>query len=251
MVLDEAKRRGIDVVTLAIEGAADPELAQKGGQVHTIGIGQLSKCVRILRDAGVSRAIMAGRVRHVSAFQVLRPDRLTLRVLSRLSSRSTDEMLKSLADVLGEEGIELLDSTLLLRPHMATKGPMTRRRPSKNEREDFEFGISLARGLAELDIGQTVIVKSKAVVAAEAMEGTDAAIRRAGDIVEGPLTVVKVARPSQDMRFDVPVIGPNTIESMAACSASAIGLETGRVLLLERDALLEMANERSIAVVGV
>lgn len=252
IVLDEAARHGIEVVTLAIEGEADPELAKKAaGPFHTIGIGQLSKCVRIFGDAGISRAIMAGRVRHVSAFHILRPDRLTLKVLSRLSSRSTDEMLKTLAEVLGEEGVELVDSTLLLRSHLMTKGPMTKRGPNKRERLDFVFGVEMARGLAELDIGQTVIVKNKTVVAAEAMEGTDAAVLRAGDVVEGPLTVVKVARPQQDMRFDVPVIGPTTIDSMTASGATALGLETGRVLLLEREALLRNADERAITVVGI
>lgn len=252
MVLDEAARRGIEVVTLAIEGEADPGLADKAaGPFHTIGIGQLSKCVRIFREAGISRAIMAGRVRHVSAFQILRPDRLTLKVLSRLSSRSTDEMLRTLADVLGEEGVELVDSTLLLRSHLSSEGPMTKRGPRKREREDFEFGVEMARGLAELDIGQTVVVKAKTVVAVEAMEGTDGAIRRAGELVDGPLTVVKVARPRQDMRFDVPVIGPTTIDSMAASGATALGLEIGRVLLLEREALLRNADERSITVVGI
>jgi len=252
MVLDEAARRGIEVVTLAIKGEADPALAQKAsGQFHTIGIGQLSKCVRIFRDAGISRAIMAGRVRHISAFQILRPDRLTLKVLARLSSRGTDEMLSTLADVLGEEGVELVDSTLLLRSHLTKEGPMTKRGPDKRERADFDFGVKMARGLAGLDIGQIVIVKAKSVVAVEAMEGTDAAIRRAGDVVDGPLTVVKVARPRQDMRFDVPVIGPTTIDSMVAAGATALGLEIGRVLLLEREVLLRNADERGITVVGI
>jgi len=250
MVLEEAKRRGISVTTVAIEGEADSSLEREGDGVHWLGIGDVSRCLRVFREAGVSQAIMAGRVRHVRAFQILKPDWLMLKVLSRLPARTTDAMLKTLADVLAEEGVELLDSTVLLGPFLAREGAMSRRKPTKDEIEDIEFGVIKARGLAALDVGQAVVIKGKSVVTAEAMEGTDAAIRRAPDVVDGPFVVVKVARPEQDMRFDVPVVGPNTIASMVDAGARALGLEAGRVLLLERDGLLRAADANGIAVYG-
>jgi DUF1009 family protein len=252
LVLEEARRLGLRVTTLLIEGEADPSLAPTPGpDFHWVGLGELSRAVRILRDAGVREAILAGRVKHAKAFEILKPDRLTLRVLTRLRSRSTEAMLATVADVFGEEGIELLDSTVLLRQHLVLEGPMTRRKPGKEELESLRFGLRMARGLSSLDIGQTVVVKRKAVVAAEAMEGTDRAIRRAAEVAEGPFVVVKVARPRQDMRFDVPVVGPGTIDSMEAAGASLLGLEAGRVLLLESEMLLRRAESRGIAVYGL
>lgn len=250
MIAAEAKRLGVSVVALGVEGEADRALEDECDSFQWIGIGQVSRCVRAFREAGVSQAIMAGRVRHVRVFQILKPDRLMLKVLSRLPSRSTDAMLKTLADVLSEEGIELIDSTTLLTSYMSAAGTMTKRAPSKDEHEDIGFGVARARGLAALDIGQTVVVKRKAVVAAEAMEGTDETIRRAGNVVKGPHVVVKVARPHQDMRFDVPVVGPTTIDSMVEAGASVLALEAGRVLLVERDEILARADEHRIAVHG-
>ena len=239
-------------MTVAVEGEADPALAaEAGGSFHPVGVAEVSRCVRVFHDAGVSRAIMAGRVRHARAFDILKADRLMLKVLSRLRSRTTDAMLRALADVLAEEGVKLMDSTILLAPHLATEGAMTKRRPGKNDLENVRFGLAQARGLAALDIGQTVVVKAKSVVAAEAMEGSDAAIRRAREVVPGPFVVVKVARPAQDMRFDVPVVGPRTVESMVEAGANVLGLEAGRVLLLERDELLKSADANGIAVYGL
>ena len=187
----------------------------------------------------------------MKAFDIVRPDRLTLKVLSRIRSRSTEAMLRAVADVLGEEGIALLDSTLLLRRHLAAEGPLTKRKPSKDDLESLRFGLEMARGLSSLDIGQTVVVKRMAVVAAEAMEGTDRAIHRAAETARGPFVVVKVARPRQDMRFDVPVVGPGTIDSMEAAGATVLGLEADRVLLLEREELLRRAEAAGIAVYGL
>jgi len=252
MVLEQARERSIEVVTVAIEGEADRSIESVSkNPVEWITIGQMARCVRVFRDAGISEAVMAGRVRHVRAFQLLSPDRLMLKVLRRLPSRSTDAMLKTIASVLEEEGVTLLDSTALLVPFLADEGAMTKRRPRKDELVDMEFGLSKARGLAALDIGQTVVVKRKSVVVAEAMEGSDAAIRRAAEITEGPFAVVKVARPDQDFRFDVPVIGPTTIENMASVGATVVGVEAGRVLLVERDTVLERANREGIAVYGL
>ena len=239
------------MTALLVEGEADPALADAAERFHWVALGELSRSVRLFREAGVKEAILAGRVRHARAFDILKPDLLTLKVLARLRSRSTEAMLLAVAEVLGEEGIELLDSTLLLRRHLAAEGPMTRREPSKDEMESVRFGMEKARGLASLDVGQTVIVKRMAVVAAEAMEGSDRAIRRAAEITEGPFVVIKVARPRQDMRFDVPVVGPNTIDSMHAAGASVLALEAGRVLLLDREELLALAEARGIAVHGV
>ncbi|MGH9321101.1 MAG: LpxI family protein [Vicinamibacteria bacterium] len=252
LVLQEARRLGIRVVALLIEGEADPALAPAGEpDFHWVGLGDLSRSVGILRSAGVSRAILAGRVKHVKAFDILKPDLLTLKALARFPSRAPGAMLGIVADIFAEEGIELLDSTILLREQMAAEGAMTRRKPSTEELASLELGFEMARGLAALDIGQTVVLKRMAVVAAEAMEGTDSTIRRAPEITEGPFVVVKVARPRQDMRFDVPVVGPSTIDFMSAAGASVLGLETGRVLLLEREELLKRAEAARVAVFGV
>ncbi|HXV64752.1 MAG TPA: UDP-2,3-diacylglucosamine diphosphatase LpxI [Vicinamibacteria bacterium] len=252
LVLEEARRLGIRTVTLGVERAADPQLEQAQGEdFHWVGLGELSRSVRIFREANVAEAIMAGRVRHARAFDILRPDRLMLRVLSRIQARTTQAMLETVADVLAGEGIELIDSTSLLREHLAISGPMAGPPPSKKELESIGFGAKMARGLAELDIGQTVVVKENAVVAAEAMEGTDRTIRRAKELATGPFVVVKVARPRQDMRFDVPVVGPGTLDSMSESNATALALESGRVLLLDRDEFLPRAESKGIAVYGV
>ena len=250
MVVTEARRQGISLVTLGIEGEADEALETECDEFQWIGIGQISRCVKAFQAAGISQAIMAGRVRHVRVFQLLKPDRLMLKVLSRLPSRTTEAMLKTLADVLAEEGVELIDSTTLLTRFLASDGAMTKQNPNQEEIDDIEFGSRQARGLAALDIGQTVVIKRKSVVAAEAMEGTDETVRRAGGVVKGPLVVVKVARPGQDMRFDVPVVGPTTIDYMVDAGASVLALEAGRVLLVDRDELLGKADEHRIAVYG-
>ncbi len=252
LVLEEARRLSIPVTAILIEGEADPSLTSVAGSgFHWVGLGELSRTVRVLREAGVREAILAGRVKHAKAFDIVRPDLLTLKVLTRLRSRSTEALLVTVADVLGEEGIEILDSTILLRRCLANEGAMTKRRPSKEDLASLRFGIEMARGLASLDIGQTVVVKRMAVVAAEAMEGTDRAIRRAAEVTDGPFVVVKVARPRQDVRFDVPVVGPGTIDSMEAAGASLLGLEAERVLLLDREELLRGADERGIGVYGL
>ncbi len=250
LVLDEARRRGFEVVALAIEGEADSRIEDHGATVHWIGLGEVSRCIKLFKKAGVSRAIMAGQVRHKKIFRFLRPDPGLLRVLSRMKSRNTDAILGAVADVLAEEGIHLLDSTSLLRALVATEGVLGKRKPSSEEKKDIAFGLRMAREMARLDIGQTVVVRGGAVVAVEAMEGTDETIRRAGGIVSGGLTVAKVARPSQDMRFDVPVVGPRTIEVMAQAGCAVLVLQAEKSLLLERETLIEKANHAKIVVVG-
>ncbi len=254
LILEEASRRRISVVTLAIKGEAHPDIDKFADPLHWIGLGELSRAVRIFRESGASRAIMAGQVKHKKVFQLLRPDRLLIKVLTRLKTRNTDAILKAVADVLEEEGIHLLDSTVLLTALLAEPGPMGRKSPSRNDEENIAFGFLMAKEIARLDIGQTVVVKSKAVVAVEAMEGTDETIRRAGEIMSnsrGDLAVVKVARPSQDMRFDVPVVGPQTIVTMSEVGASVLALESAKCLLLERSEILRLADEKGIAVTGI
>jgi DUF1009 family protein len=250
LVLDEARRRGVQVVALAIEGETDSRIEDRGATVHWIGLGEVSRCIELFKKAGVSQAIMAGQVKHKKIFRSLRPDPALIRVLSRMKSRNTDAILGAVADVLAEEGIHLLDSTSLLRPLVATPGVLGSRKPSSDEEKDIEFGLRMARELARLDIGQTVVVKGGAVVAAEAMEGTDETIRRAGGIVSGGLTVAKVARPSQDMRFDVPVVGPRTIDVMVEVGCSVLAVQAEKSLLLEREALIGKADDGGIVVFG-
>ena len=250
LVLDEARRRGFEVVALAIEGEADSRIEDHGAIVHWIGFGEVSRCIKLFKKAGVSRAIMAGQVRHKKIFRFLRPDPGLLRVLSRMKSRNTDAILSAVADVLAEEGIHLLDSTSLLRALVATEGVLGKQKPSSEEKKDIAFGLRIAREMARLHIGQTVVVRGGAVVAVEAMEGTDETIRRAAGIVSGGLTVAKVARPSQDMRFDVPVVGPRTIEVMADLGCAVLALQAEKSLLLERETLIEKANDAKIVVIG-
>ncbi len=259
LVLAEARRRAVPVVTIAIRGETDPGIEDLSGQetsgaFHWVSLGQLSLAVRLLKKAGVSRAVMAGQVKHKQIFRALRPDPLLLRVLARASTRNTDAILSAVAEILEEEGIQLMDSTTFLASLLASAGSLSKRAPNREERGNIDFGFQMARELARLDIGQTVVVKAKAVVAAEAMEGTDETILRAGAIASsspGALTVVKVARPLQDMRFDVPVIGIRTIDVMVSAGASALAVEAGKTLLLDRDELIERANGAAISVFGV
>jgi DUF1009 family protein len=254
LVLEEAKRRGIPVVTIAVKGEADPRIEGAADELYWVSLGELGRCTRHLKEGGAHRAIMAGRVEHTRVFGLIRPDPLLFKVLSRLKTRNTDAILKAVADVLAEEGIHLIDSTTFLTALITTEGRLGKRSPTREEKDNIAFGFRMAKELARLDIGQTVVIKEKAVVAVEAMEGTDETIRRAGRIVgssPGGLTVVKVARPSQDMRFDVPVVGPRTIETMSRTGASALALEAGKSLLLEREKLLQQADDNGICVYGI
>lgn len=251
LVAEEARRRGLAVVAVAIEGEADSRIESSGAEVHWVALGEVSRALAALKQAGVTEAIMAGQVKHPKVFGFLRPDPALLRVLGRLSGRNTQAVLTALSEVMAEEGITLLDSTAFLTPLIATPGVLGRRRPTSEERDDLLFGFRMAREVARLDIGQSVVVKSRAVVAVEAMEGTDEAVRRAAGLVGSGLTIVKVARPQQDMRFDVPVVGVRTIEVMAIAGATALAVEAGKTLLLDREALLARADEAGISVCGL
>ena len=213
-------------------------------------IGQLGRAIELMRAAGVTQAVMAGQVKHTSIFSGAMPDRLLLSVLLRLRSKNTDALISAIADVLRDHGIELLDSTSYLTPLLARPGVLTARPPTDEEREDFDFGYRMADQIAGLDIGQTIAVKSAAVVAVEAMEGTDEVIARAGRLAGPGARIVKVAKPHQDMRFDVPVVGLATIEAMRTAGATALSVDAGRALLLDGDEAIRAADAAGICIVG-
>jgi DUF1009 family protein len=254
LVLDAARAQGHDVTVIATKEEAFPELnaaaARHGAPIHWISIGHLGKCISLLKDAGATHAVMAGQVKHTRIFGGILPDLTFIAVLRQLTSRNTDGLIGAVAKVLHERGIELIDSTLLLQPLLARSGVLTRRSPDAEEQQDFEFGWRMADAIAALDIGQTVAVKHQAVVAVEAMEGTDEVIGRAGHLAGPGVRIVKVAKPRQDMRFDVPVIGFATIQAMRVAGASALAIDAGRTLVLDGDAVFASADEAGIAIVG-
>ena len=255
LVLEAAQRLGRDVTIVAIREEADPSIEQAAAStpavaVHWVSLGQLETCISVLRAAGVTEAIMAGQVRHSSLVAGVTPDPTLLSVLKRGPAKSTDALLSAIADVLGEHGITLLDSTAFLQTLLATAGTLTRREPTANESADFAFGYRIADAVAGFDAGQTVIVKDKAIVAIEAMEGTNEVIVRAGRLAGSGTCVVKVAKPNQDMRFDVPVVGVPTVEAMLRVGASALSVDAGKTLIVDGDAFVQAADEAGLSVVG-
>jgi UDP-2,3-diacylglucosamine hydrolase len=266
LLLDAARAQGLPVVVAAIREETDPEIdchaaADSGITVHWLSLGELSRLIETFRAAGVEKAVMAGQVKHKQIFSSIRPDWRLAKLLLNLRTRSTDVLLGAVAKVLGDEGIELISSTAFLQPLLAGEGVLAARPPDDEERKNIDYGLQVAHSLAAFDIGQTVVVAAQACVAVEAMEGTDATIERAGTLMrtlegdastlERKLTVVKVAKPNQDMRFDVPVIGKATIEAMIRASATCLSVEAGHTLLFDRDALLRNAADAGIAVVGM
>ena len=255
LVLDAARAQGHDVTIVAAKEEAFPELndaaARHGSSIHWVSVGHLGKCIALLQDARVTHAVMAGQVKHTKIFSAgIIPDLVFAGVLKHLVSRNTDGLIGAVANVLRDRGIELIDSTTLLTPLLAWPGVLTRRAPTEEEQKDFEFGYRMADAIAGLDIGQTIAVKHQAVVAVEAMEGTDEVIARAGHLAGPGVRVVKVAKPKQDMRFDVPVIGIATIEAMRVAGASALSIDAGRTLVLDGDAVIAAADDANIAIVG-
>lgn len=255
LVLDAARAQGYDVTIIAVKEETFPELAdaaaRHGAAMHWISLGQLGTCIRLLQEAGASRAVMAGQVKHTKLFAGwVMPDATLLSAIRKLASKNTDGLIGAVADVLRDHGIELVNSTALLEPLLARPGVLTRRAPTDEEQKDFEFGYRMADAIAGLDIGQTVAVKDRAVVAVEAMEGTDEAITRAGTLAGPGVRVVKVAKPKQDMRFDVPVVGVPTIDVMRAAGASALSIDAGRTLVIDGDAVFAAADEAGITIVG-
>jgi hypothetical protein len=255
LVLDAARSVGHDVTVVAIKEEALPDLAEAAARapraaLHWVSLGQLGRCISLLKEAGVTEAVMAGQVKHAKLFADIVPDLTLIGVLMRLKARNTDALISGVADVLREHGINLLDSTAFLAPLLARGGVLTRRAPTEDERADLEHGYRVADAVAGLDVGQTIAVKSGAVVAVEAMEGTDAVIARAGGLAGGGVRIVKVAKPNQDMRFDVPVVGVSTINAMAAVGATLLSVDAGKTLLIDGEAIIRAANEAGIAIVG-
>jgi DUF1009 family protein len=266
LLLDAARAQGFRVVVAAIKEETDPEINERarldpdGIRVHWLSLGELSKLIATFQREGVTQAVMAGQVKHKQIFSSIRPDWRLAKLLLNLRTRSTDMLLGAVAKVLEDEGITLISSTAYLEPMLAPAGVLTQRAPDATERGDIEYGLTVARGIAGFDLGQTVVIAAGACVAVEAMEGTDATIARAGALframedeastLERRLTVVKVAKPKQDMRFDVPVVGVPTIEAMLAAGATCLCIEAGRTLLFDRAAMVAAADAAGIAIVG-
>jgi DUF1009 family protein len=251
LVLEGAKRAGVSAAVAAIREETDPEIERFADSVTWVGIGQLGKMLRFFKAEGVDKAIMAGQVKHVRIFSRAIPDVRMLKMLLRLPRRNTDALIGAVAGELASEGIELIDSTYFLKDQVPPTGNLTKRKPDERERVDIEYGLEIANEIARLDLGQTIVVRERACVAIEAMEGTDAVIRRAGQLVRGRLTVIKIAKPDQDMRFDVPVVGLPTIESMIEAGATCLCLTAGKTLIFDREEMLALANRNKIAIVAV
>ncbi|MEW6127710.1 MAG: UDP-2,3-diacylglucosamine diphosphatase LpxI [Acidobacteriota bacterium] len=250
MVLEGAREQGIEIVVAAIKEETAAEVEQMAARVEWMSVGQLGKLLNFFKKENVTHAIMAGQVKHHQIFRLnALPDLRMVKLLARLATKNTDNLLGAVASELAGEGITLVDSTTFLDKYLAIEGAMTKRAPSKDELADIEFGLAIAREIARLDIGQTIAVKDRAVVAVEAMEGTDAVILRAGEITRGrPFVVVKVAKPNQDMRFDVPVIGIPTIETLKRAGATAIHVSAKKTLLFDKPELLNLAEKYRISV---
>jgi len=249
LVLQGARSRGIEMSVIAIREEASPALERAARRLHWVSLGELGRTIELLHQEGVQRAVMAGQVKHNKIFSSIRPDWRLAKVLLSLASKNTDSLIGAVAKVLEEEGIQLMNSTEFLGPLLPAAGVLTRRAPDQAESADIAYGRQVARQIAGLDLGQTVVIRDRACVAIEAMEGTDETIERAARIVGGQrLVVVKVSKPQQDMRFDVPVVGPKTIETMRRANATALAIDAGRTLLFEREALVRAADDAGIAI---
>ncbi len=252
LVLDAARVQGVEMVVAAIREEASPELESRTKSLYWLGLGELSRLIRIFKKEGVTRAVMAGQVKHNRIFSSIRPDWKLLQVLLSVPHKNTDSLIGGVARVLQQEGITLEDSTHFLQPLLASAGLLTRRKPNSEEQANIDYGRKIAGDLSGWDIGQTVVLADRACVAVEAMEGTDATIRRAAQLSGGkPLTVVKVSKPRQDMRFDVPVVGLSTIAVMQESGATALCVDAGKTLLFEREEMLGQANKAGISIVGM
>ncbi len=264
MVVEGARRAGVSLSVAAICEETDPKIEQEVERLTWVGVGQLGKMIRFFKGEGVEKAIMAGQVKHVQIFSRAIPDARMLKMLLKLPRRNTDSLIGAIAAELASEGIELIDSTCFLGDYLPDAGTITRREPSSAERADIEYGLDIARGIARLDLGQTIVVRGKACVAIEAMEGTDATVRRAGNLMRGdegtqdgirlssgPLTVLKLSKPDQDMRFDVPVVGVPTIETMVNAGATCLCISAGKTLMFDREEMISLANKNKIAIIAV
>lgn len=248
---DNARKLGYHVSAVAHEGETDPELANHVDRIHWIKIGQLNKLINAFKDDEVHQAVMLGGIKKTHVFTTVRPDFRTLALATRLALWKDDDILRELAKELEKEGITICESTFGLEGILAEEGTLTARKPSEKEWEDVRYGWDVAYDIGRLDIGQCVIVKDRMVVAVEAVEGTDEAIKRGGQLAKAGAVVVKRCKPQQDLRFDLPAVGPRTIDIMASVNASVLAVEAGRTILLDRDLMLEKAKAARIAVVGL
>ena len=264
MVLAGARRAGVALSVAAIREETDPSIEDEVERLTWVGIGQLGKMINFFKGEGVEKAIMAGQVKHLQIFSRAVPDARMLKMLLRLPRRNTNSLIGAVAAELASEGIDLIDSTYFLQDYLPTPGNLTNRKPNSAERADVEYGLEIAREMAALDLGQTIVVRGKACVAIEAMEGTDETIRRAGELLgggrqtrkrlrltSGALTVLKLSKPDQDMRFDVPVIGVPTIETMIAAGATCLCISAGKTLMFDRDEMIALANKNKLAILAV
>lgn len=250
LVIEGARKKGAELAVVAIREETDPRIETVADKCTWVGIGQLGKMISFFKNEGVTKAIMAGQVKHVQIFSGAMPDVRMLKMLWNLPKRNTDALIGGVADELAKEGIELIDSTYFVQDHLAPTGALTKREPTDIEQANIEYGLHIADEIARLDLGQTIVVRAKACVAIEAMEGTDATIERAGKLANGKLTVVKVAKPDQDMRFDVPVVGVPTIEAMIKAGATCLSVTAGKTLMFDREQMLKLADDNKICVVG-
>ena len=250
LVVDGAKAAGAALAVVAIKEETDPAIDRVADIVKWVGIGQLGKMIDFFKKNSVEKAMMAGQVKHVQIFSGSVPDLRMIRMLWNLPKRNTDSLIGGVAGEMAKEGIELIDSTHFIKDRLAPKGVMTRRAPDGTEAGNIEYGLHIASEIARLDLGQTIVVRAKACVAIEAMEGTDETILRAGNLARGKLTVVKVAKPDQDMRFDVPVIGVPTVENMIKAGATCLSVTAAKTLIFDREKMIALANKHKIAVIG-
>ena len=250
LVIDGARRAGAELCVVAIKEETDKRIDEVAEDVMWVGIGQLGKMISFFKDRGVTRAVMAGQVKHVQIFSGALPDVRMIKLLWNLPRRNTDALIGGVADEMAKEGIQLIDSTHFIQDSLAPDGVITKRKPDETELANIEYGLHIANEIGRLDLGQTIVVRASACVAIEAMEGTDATIRRAGQLAKGKLTVVKTAKPDQDMRFDVPVVGVPTIETMATAGATCLSITTGKTLIFDREKLVDLANSHKITIVG-
>ena len=251
LALEEARKLGHDVVVIAIKEETWPEIEPMAANLHWISLGELSRLIEILKQESCAEAIMAGQVKHAKIFSSIRPDWRLFKLLASLKEKNTDALIGGVARVLEDEGIRLVDSTFLLKPLLAGEGPLSKRKPDGDEEADIAYGRRIANALARFDIGQSVAVAGRACVAVEAMEGTDAMLRRAASLVNGkPLRLVKVSRRRKHLLFDVPVAGPDTIAVMKETGTTALAVDAGRTLLLDREEMLRAADAAGMAVVG-
>lgn len=251
LVVEGARKAGQKLVVAAIKEETDKRIEEVADKVQWVGIGQLGKMIKFFKTEGVKQAIMAGQVKHVQIFTTSAfPDWRMAKMLYNLPRRNTDSLIGGIADELAKDGIELIDSTYFIQDQLAPNGVLTKRKPTEFEQGNIEYGLHIANEIARLDLGQTIVVRANACVAIEAMEGTDKTIKRAGELAKGKLTVVKVAKPNQDMRFDVPVVGIPTINTMIEAGATCLSVTAGKTLIFDREQMLDLANQHKICVVG-